>query len=163
MKIVLDASSTINLHRGGVFEVVLELASFAFVFHLGYIVRSECDDLQEHLDAFASDGKLIFLADDTLTPHEFAEILNLYELGLGETECIALAKQQGLSVCTDDKAARKAAAEHLGAGRVVGSLGLVRECVHRGLMTLQEACVAYNAMKACGAFLPPITPNYFDC
>jgi hypothetical protein len=163
LNLILDASSTINLHRGGVFEVVLGLTSFAFVFRLGYIVRGECGDLQEFLDGFVTDGRLVMLPDDTLTPQEFANILNLYELGSGESECIALAHHQGLTVCTDDKAARRAAIRHLGEDRVVGSLRLIRECVCKRLLTVQNACIAYETMKARGAFLPPIPSAYFEC
>jgi predicted nucleic acid-binding protein len=163
LNLILDASSTINLHRGGVFEVVLGLTSFAFVFRLGYIVRGECGDLQGFLDSQAIDGRLVMIPDNTLTPQEFTEILNFYELGSGETECIALAKQLGLSVCTDDRAARRAVIAHLGADRVIGSLRLIRECVCRSLLTVQDACLAYESMKAGGAFLPPVPVSYFEC
>lgn len=163
MKIVLDASSSINLHRGGALETVFDLISCAFMFHIGYIVRAECADLQGVLDEEAKKGRLILLPDETLSPDEFAHILDLYDLGLGETECIALAQQRGFSVCTDDKAARRAAIECLGENRVLGSIRLLRECVCRRSMTPQGALIAYQGMKACGAFLPAIPTNYFDC
>jgi len=163
LNVVLDASSSINLHRGGVFDVVLSLTSSAFVFHMGYIVRSECGDLREFLDVLVTKGSLVLLPDNTLGPQEFTEVLNLYELGLGETECIALAKQHELSVCTDDKAARRAAAQHLGDGRVFGSLRLIRECVCQGLLSAQTAYAAYETMKARGAFLPSVSAVYFEC
>jgi len=162
LRIILDASSSINLHRGGLLEAVLSLSSFAFTFYVGCIVKGECGDLQEWLTAQAARGRLVILPDDTLSPQEFADVLNLYDLGLGETECIALAKQQGLCVCTDDKAARRAATEHLGDGSVVGSLRLIRECVCQGLLTAQAAFLAYQAMKDRGAFLPPIADSYFE-
>jgi predicted nucleic acid-binding protein len=163
LNIILDASSSINLCRGGVLEIVLKLAAFGFVFHIGSIVRSECGDLCDFLDLQAASGILVVLPDDTLSPIEFAEILNLYDLGLGETECIALAHQRTLCVCTDDKAARKAAVQHLGADRVLGSLKLIRNCVCQRLLGSQEAFIAYELMKSRGAFLPPISTDYFDC
>jgi predicted nucleic acid-binding protein len=163
LNVVLDASSSINLHRSGLLEVVLALSSFGYVFYLGYIVRDECGDLQEFLDTQARTGNLTMLPDNALTPQEFTDVLNLYDLGLGETECIALAKQLSLSVCTDDRAARKAAAEHIGENRVFGSLRLIRECVCRGLIPAQDAFLAYETMKARGAFLPCVSAAYFEC
>jgi predicted nucleic acid-binding protein len=163
LNIIIDASSSINLHRSGMLEVVLGLTSFAFVFHMGYIVMGECGDLREVLEAWVSSGMLVMLPDNALDPEEFADVLNLYGLGLGETECMALAKQQDLCVCTDDKAARRAAAKHLGEERVLGSLRLIRECVRYRLLSAQQAHAAYETMKDQGAFLPPVSASYFDC
>jgi predicted nucleic acid-binding protein len=163
LNVILDASSSINLYRGGVLEVVLKLTSFGFIFHVGSIVRSECGDLSEFLDLQAAMGNLVILPDDTLSVLGFSEILSLYDLGLGETECIALAHQRNSCVCTDDKSARKAAVQHLGAERALGSLRLLRNCVCQGLIGPPEAVIAYELMKSRGAFLPSISVDYFDC
>jgi predicted nucleic acid-binding protein len=162
LKVLLDASSLINLHRGRLLEIVLGLTSFGFVFYIGNIVRDECGDLQELLDLQSTNGTLIVLPANTMTPEEFTGVLNLYDLGLGETECIALANRLGLCVCTDDKAARRAAVKHIGDDRVLGSLRLVRECVRQGLLDRENAILAYEAMKAGGAFLPTIAASYFE-
>ena len=163
MNVVLDASSSINLHRSGLLEVVLTLSSFGYVFYLGYIVRDECGELKEFLDVQARRGSLTMLPDNALTSQQFADVLSLYDLGLGETECIASGKQLGLSVCTDDRAARKAAAKHIGEDRVLGSLRLIRECVCRGLISAHDAFRAYETMKARGAFLPCVSAAFFEC
>jgi predicted nucleic acid-binding protein len=163
LNVVLDASSSINLHRSGLLEVVLTLSSFGYVFYIGSIVKDECGDLQEFLRTQEAKGTLIILPDDTLNPQEFTDVLNRYDLGLGETECIALAKQQEFCVCTDDKAARRAAAKHFAEDRVLGSLRLIRECVCQGLLTAPDAFLAYEVMIARGAFLPCISAAYFDC
>lgn len=123
----------------------------------------ECGDLRAVLEEWVGNGVLTMLPDNALGSEEFADVLNSYGLGLGETECMALAKRQNLCVCTDDKAARRAAAEHLGEERVLGSLRLLRECVCHGLLSLQQAYAAYEAMKDQGAFLPPVSASYFDC
>jgi predicted nucleic acid-binding protein len=161
LNVILDASSTINLHRADLLPVILRLTSIAF--HVGYIVREECEGIKRFIDIQVSAGTLVLVPDSTLTARKFAEILGLYDLGLGETECIALAEQQGFLICTDDKAARKAATRHLGSERVLGSLRLLRECVCQGLLAPGKAFVAYEAMKAAGAFLPSVPANYFDC
>jgi predicted nucleic acid-binding protein len=163
LNLVLDSSSTINLQNGDTLEVVLKLASTTFRFHMGTIVRGECRELTPLLDEQVKKGLLAILPGKTLTATRFAEILYLYELGLGETECIAHAEQRSLVVCTDDKAARKAAGAHLGQDRVVGSLRLMRETVCAGNIDPHQAYIAYEQMKVRGAFLPEITADYFDC
>jgi len=163
LNLVLDSSSTINLHNGDALQAVLRLAVSAFKFHMGTIVRGECRELTSLLDEQVKQGLLVILPGKTLTASRFAELLNLYELGLGETECIAHAEQQSLVVCTDDKAARRAAEVHLGQDRAVGSLRLIRETVCAGNIARQQAYIAYEQMKARGAFLPEIATNYFDC
>lgn len=163
MNVIVDTSSTINLYNGGLLELVLGLSSFSYVFHMGLIVKGECGELGVYLDRQAIDGRLVFLEDPALSVDEFTSVLELYDLGPGETECIALAKCNDFTVCTDDKAARKAAASHLGAERVCGSLALIRECVCRRRLSSHEALVGYETMKLRGAFLPALEQTYFDC
>lgn len=162
MNLVLDSSSAINLHHGNALEVVLGLVCSGFTFCVGAIVRDECGELRDAFDVYAHCGRIVLLPDDTLIAAEFTRILNLYELGLGETECIALAEQRGLTVCTDDKAARMAAIRHLGEGRVLGSLRLLRTSVCERLITSDQAWASYLTMKMRGAFLPNISHAFFD-
>lgn len=163
MNIVVDTSSTINLYNGGMLEIVLGLTSLSYVFHMGVIVKGECGDLSGVLNLYVTDGRLILLPDQTLLLSEFTAVLEEYDLGAGETECIALARQQGLTVCTDDKAARRAATSYLGANRVLGSLALIRECVRSGRLSPSDAIIGYRTMRLCGAFLPDLEASYFDC
>jgi predicted nucleic acid-binding protein len=153
----------VNLRNGDVLGNVLELTSVGFAFHMGTIVRGECGDLIPYLDEQVRKGQIVILHGKTIVPARFAEILNRYELGLGETECIVHAEQHTLIVCTDDKAARSAAKAHLGETRILGSLGLVRECVCSGKVSAGQAYVSYELMKSRGAFLPDVSPEYFDC
>lgn len=144
------------------FETVLELTSAGFNFHMGTVVRGECGELSSSIEKHVSNGRLTVLPGKTVTATQFAHILNLYELGLGETECIAHAEQRVLTVCTDDKAARRAAELHLGTGRVVGSLALIRECACSQRITSLAAYVSYELMRSKGAFLPDVSSSYFD-
>jgi len=163
LNLILDSSSTINLHNGDMFATVLELTSAGFTFHMGSIVRGECGELSSSIETHVGNGGLIILPGKSMTASQFARILNLYELGLGETECIAHAEQRVLIVCTDDRAARRAAESHLGTDRALGSLALIRECVCSGRITSQVAYVSYEQMRAKGGFLPDIPTTYFDC
>lgn len=163
MSHILDASVTINLHKGGLFGTLLLLTSAQVRFHIGVIVVNECGELLDRLNEHARTSGLVILPDDMLSIPTFSGLLERYGLGLGETECIALAAQRGLIVCTDDRAARRAAVRHLGEERVVGSLGLIRECVRNGHIGRGQAIAAYEKMKHGGAFLPEIPSEYFDC
>jgi predicted nucleic acid-binding protein len=130
---------------------------------MGTIVRGECGDLTLYLDEQTAKGRLKILPGRTIAPTHFADILDRYELGLGETECIVHAGQLDLSVCTDDRAARAATMAHLGEARVLGSLRLIRECVCAGIITSGQAYVGYEMAVSQGAFLPIMPPSYFDC
>jgi predicted nucleic acid-binding protein len=141
------------------FGTVLELTSAGFNFHIGTIVRGECGELSSSIESHVSNRRLTVLPGRAITATQFAHLLNLYELGLGETECIAHAQQRVLTICTDDKAARQAAERHLGTQRVVGSLALIRECVRSGRIASHAAFVSYELMRAKGAFLPDVPPK----
>jgi len=162
LNIILDSCSTINLHNGELLEEVLNLACANYVFHMGTIVRGECGNLTSYLDDQIRRGRITILLGKAITPSAFADILYEYELGLGETECIVHAVQRGLTVCTDDGAARAAAKAHLGHERVVGSLRLIRDCVCAGVITSDRGYIGYELTKSRGAFLPEILPTYFD-
>lgn len=56
----------------------------------------------------------------------------------------------------------KAAVQHLGEERAFGSLRLLRTCVCQGLLASQDAFLAYEMMKARGAFLPEVPLSYFE-
>jgi predicted nucleic acid-binding protein len=163
LKLIVDACSTINLHNGSMLEAVLDLGSSGFVFHIGTIVRGECGDLTPFLDEQVKRGRMTILPGKIITPVIFAEVLNQYELGLGETECIVHAEQKTLVVCTDDMAARAVAKIRLGEARVLGSLRLIRQCVCEGSLTSAEAYARYELMRSRGAFLPDVPSSYFDC
>lgn len=162
MKVILDSCSTINLYNGDLLENVLDLGSGHFEFYIGTIVLGECSVLIPYLDKQARQGRISILPCKRIAPARFAEVLNFYELGVGETECLVHAELQVLTVCTDDRAARAAAAAHLGEDRVVGSLRLVRECVSAGAITSARAYLGYESMKTRGAFLPEIAASYFQ-
>ncbi len=84
------------------------------------------------------------------------------ELGPGETECILAAKSMGCAVACDDGAARRVIEREIGVTRTTGTVGLLREAVAAGLLTAQEAFVAYEQMKRLGGFLPRISMADFE-
>lgn len=156
MRLAIDACSLINLQKSGVIDTVLGLK--AYEFRVGSFVKEECGAfLQPYIDS----GLLGELSDARLSSAEFSRVLDCYDLGFGETECIAFALLDGMSVCSDDAKARKAAQSELGESRVIGTLFLLRQCVKNGTLTAESALAAYEQMRAKGAFLPDLQDGYF--
>jgi predicted nucleic acid-binding protein len=157
LKQAIDACSLINLHKGDVLEIVLRLPTHEFF--VGVFVQEECGPF---LKPFLESGLLEELPDQRMSAAAFSEILARYDLGFGETECIVFAAQDGIAVCSDDAKARRSAQTELGEGRVTGTLFLLKECVKDGALTSHGALVAYEQMRARGAFLPDLPDGYFD-
>jgi predicted nucleic acid-binding protein len=157
LKLVTDACSLIILDKGGVLETALKLREH--MFFVGSFVKDESGPLiLPHLQV----GSLTELPDDRLSLSRFTELLERYGLGYGETECIAFAISENMSVCSDDAKARKAAQAELGLDRVVGSIFLLRECVKAGSLSTRQAFLAYELMKSRGAFLPDLQEDQFE-
>lgn len=160
MKVIVDASSLINLMKAGALAIVLRLEGFTF--NIGPLVEYECGPEAPELTAAIADGSIARLDDNALSANAFANFMGLYDLGDGETECLAFADDNPeFTICTDDGAARAAASGHFGGDRVVGSLFLLRECVRKGILKGEEARGLYELMRKMGGFLPDLADDYF--
>lgn len=157
MKLMTDACSLINLHKGGVLDLVLKLEDHDF-FVEGFVDEESGSFLQPYYEQ----GSLTKLSDERVSSSTFSAMLSRYDLGFGETECIVFAMMDNTCVCSDDLKARKAAKSELGDGRVIGTLFLLRECVRCGVLTSDAARGAYELMRSKGAFLPDLEDDYFD-
>jgi len=161
LRIILDASSAINLVHGEVLGAVLRLPGYTFC--IGPQVLEECEGEAEELRAAVAQGRLTQLDDSQLSGSSFVELLEEYGLGLGETECLAFAlRDQRLSFSSDDRKARATGKAILGGARVLGTLFLLRECVQHHLLTSEAARTAYDQMIERGGFLPDLPTDYFD-
>ena len=88
-----------------------------------------------------------------LTPDELGLASNLFSrLGLGERTCLAVAIRRGALLATDDKPARRAAKRN--SIPVIGTLGILRRCVERGLFPQSEAQMFLEDMIAAGYYSP---------
>lgn len=160
MKLIVDASSLINLTKAGALAIVLSLEGFTF--GIGPLVENECGPDDPELNAAIADGLIARLDDDAISANAFSNLLELYDLGDGETECLAFADSDAqFVICSDDGAARTVAASLFGADRVVGSLFLLRECVRKLLLTSEQARALYEVMRNMGGFLPDLAADYF--
>jgi hypothetical protein len=101
---LFDAGSLINLASGGVLPILVTTGSY--VGHLGPIVRSECRTIAREVNELISGGQLCALSDVAMSASSFGALLSKFNLGLGETECIAFGLQDPFVISCDDRAAR---------------------------------------------------------
>jgi predicted nucleic acid-binding protein len=160
LKVIFDASSIINLTKANALGIVLQLRGYTF--HVGPQAEGECGADEPELNAALAAGSIARADDGDLPANSFADLLSFYDLGDGETECLAFADADvEFVICCDDGAARRAASGRHGQDRVIGSLHLLRECVRQGLMTAEGARLTYELMRNKGGFLPCLADDYF--
>jgi predicted nucleic acid-binding protein len=158
----MDACSVINLHNGGVLEVVCSIESIDV--QIGPIAGGECsEDCATALANLHEAGRLEYLEDTPIDADEFLEFVAQHKLGDGEAECIMLAElSETATVCCDDMRGRRKTEAILGQDRLVGSLKLLKQAVTEGLFAADQAFAAYELMKGAGGFLPEIDAGYFS-
>lgn len=134
-------------------EAVLRLEVHPILF--GPQVRQECRTIERTLDEIVQSKCAVILNDEELPFSRYVELTERYNLGAGETECLAFAELTGARVSCDDGRARRMIESELGRGRLTGSIGLMKAAVKSGLVSAAEARAAHAAMIRCGGFLPP--------
>lgn len=159
MILVLDASTLINLANGEVLGVVLTLPGSQFL--VSSVVRRESKTIARAIDTAVAAGRLGLIDDNLISAALFRQTKRRLKLDDGETECIIAADNLGASIACDDGAARAAATRELGAGRVTGSIGLLRQARQTGSLTSEQAYAAYRLMVQRGGYLPDLPESYF--
>jgi predicted nucleic acid-binding protein len=155
-----DTCCLINLINGR----VLMLAATALGREIAAqgLVIDELQSLAQQIQQLVRSGNLRLIAGDQIFASEVDAVISGYNLGLGEAECIAIARKLGCSVATDDGKARRAAIAEVGKERVTGSLGLLRDLVRRQALDAVSAFRSYEAMLKAGAFLPAANLSFFE-
>jgi predicted nucleic acid-binding protein len=160
LKVIFDACALFNLVHGEVFEVIVRMLDPPPCF--GPQVRSECRSIATVLDHALGASRIELLDDGILPASLFFELLEKYELGAGETECLTFASVQPLLVCSDDRRARNMATKELGEGRIIGTLGLLVRATELSVLTPEAAFGAYELMRRRGGFLPDVSASTFS-
>lgn len=161
MRALLDSSSVINLVNAGALQLVCGLNDIewwlppAVVDECGLTCAAVTLKLQQR-------GLINFLDDNRVDAERFLALLDAYNLGAGETECVAIAADTDYHVCCDDRRARLMATRIIGADRVFGTVRLLRWCVEQRRIDCTEARSLLRAMRECGGFLPD-TPQVYFC
>ncbi len=157
--VILDACSVINMVNAGIIKKLKLINGYSF--YIGRLVLEECLDIEkrEVIERCLSDGVVNFMNED-LSISEFSSVSNKYNLGKGESECIAYLAKKGTIVCTDDNKARKCIERDFGKDYYFGSLYVLRELVRQKLITCDESIKGHAIMVISGAFLPKIDESY---
>lgn len=160
MKLILDACTIINLINGQALDKVAQMLSYTFYIS-DFLLEQELlsNSHKIFIEALLLQGKITLITSDTALS-EFTGLKSKYNLGDGETECIALCKKHNYSIATDDRKARINAVKELSEDRVVGSLYLLREAVRNNILTCEQGVTSYLLMKAEGGFLPKVDEKY---
>ena len=150
----------INAFKAGALDVVLSLENCEFALSTAVVTESIelREEVQKHLDA----GRLIRSDETSISAMTVASISGSYNLGIGESECLALCQLDGkLFLWSDDRRARNVTCELLGANRVVGTRDLLLICVQQALLSPLDAYGAYELARSRGAFLPLLMREFF--
>lgn len=161
MKTVLDTSVLVNCSNGGVLAILFKLLKRVFVIPPAVATEFEAGDIAALQEAGKA-GRVTILNDADVPGALYLRLLRDWGLGEGETESIAFAAHNDAAFACDDRLARRRATELLGADRVSGTLGLLKEAVAESLITRTDAFAAYQQMRAAGGFLPQISIDFFD-
>lgn len=141
--------------------MVLSLNEHTFV--LGPAVLSESVQLRVEIEEHIAAGRLTLPNENLISAFSVASISGAYNLGVGESECIALCQADDeANLWSDDRRARSVGRVLLGVTRIVGTADLLRECAVQGLLTTLDAYTAYELARSRGAFLPPLARQFFD-
>jgi predicted nucleic acid-binding protein len=159
--VAMDACPIINLANAGVLERVVLINAHRLA--VSPAVVRECNSgAAANIINLHADNLMDFVDIDDVPADRLLELIELYGLGDGESESIAVAEAFGCLICSDDRKARQAAIEVLGQDAVIGSLRLLRWCVDEQVLTSGEAWDAYHEMRDAGGFLPDLPGDFFD-
>ena len=161
MNVVLDACSIINLINGNLLQKVILLPSYKYFIGELLFEQELLNNIQKIKIQACIDNKNIMLLNSIITLSEFNTLKSLYDLGLGETECIALCKRFDYHISTDDLKARYSAEKELGKEKVIGSLYFLKKLKETGITSTEESYKSYLSMKKAGGFLPKIDQSFF--
>lgn len=152
MNYLLDACTLLNLSHGHVLAEVVRLPGDSF--SASSAVLRECASIRDEIIALIAAHHLVLLQGTEISATRYLALKGEHQLGDGETECLTYALASDFTVAIDDRRARAVATSLLGQTRVSGSIGLLRECVTRGVISRCPAYAAITKMRRRGGFLP---------
>jgi predicted nucleic acid-binding protein len=147
--------------RGIMLKIACQLTKRQFI--VTPLVIEECQlTLAAELLELRIAGAVAALEDKEIPGDLFIQLLADLGLGEGETECLVVCLTNGdIDVCCDDGKARQTGKSLLGAGRVVGSMRVLRWCVEEELIDCEAAYASFVKMREGGGFLPEMNHDFF--
>ena len=149
---IIDACALINILNSRVWEVFG--AHFSKDICFQGLVEDECSSVQDKLEHLVNRGALIRFDGSRVTAKEVAEMATSFAIGMGESECLAIAKKFNYSFISDDKRARNAAHQAIPGAMVTGSIGILCALVDNSRISHNAARQALAEIRARGGHIP---------
>lgn len=153
-ELIIDACALINLILGEAAEECL--CSVDPKVQVTPAIAKECHGRTHTAEALRAllSSDLLEPCDVEITSDALIDFMAAHGLGAGESEAILACAQVERYLWSDDRRARRVAAETLGEDRVTGTIGVLQSLCILGDLGPEAAYTAYCAMRAAGSFLP---------
>ncbi len=158
MNIVIDTCTLINIEKSGCLEYIQTIPSINVL--VGDIVYEELS-ARNNTILTTLGGRIERIDINEISIEEFTHLISVENLGEGEAECIAIGRELGVLIGTDDGKARKYVSNNIGCENLIGSIGVIRQCVRHQIKTAAQAYRGYKKMVSAGAFLPKFSERDF--
>lgn len=148
--LIADTCALINICNTSIADLLLSAPGA--VCYQG-LVEDECASHKEELESLVRSGKLLKFNGSLIRASAVGDLAVTHSLGLGESECLVIARDFGYDFISDDNKARRTATKIL-SGKVTGTIGLLCECIDKRILNESAAMSALEKAKAAGGHIP---------
>lgn len=136
--IIADANILINFIRINAFFLLENLPDRQFGITTGVYEEILPGRGRERVDEAIQKGSIrVYRVEGTGALNLFSRYIET--LGIGEASSLALVKEQGWTLATDDRQCRSLAAKEIGRDRISGTVDLIVYSIESGLLAVSEA------------------------
>lgn len=150
---IIDSCALINLLNSGLADPFGR--HFASNICFQGLVEDGCTSISSEIYEMVVKGYLSKFDGSLVGANKVSNIALSYSLGIGESECLAIAKDHGYDFICDDRKARKTARSFLPeSSRITGSIGILCELIDAGHVSAAQAADALCQIRDCGGHVP---------
>lgn len=150
---IIDSCALINLLNSGLSETFGQTFSKNICFQ--GLVEDECASVCDQVLDMVKKGYLLQFDGSLVGANKVSEIALNFSLGIGESECLAIARDYGYDFICDDLKARRTARSLLSKkSKITGSIGILCELVDTGHVSALEAAGALSQIRDYGGHVP---------
>lgn len=155
-KTIVDACALINIVNSAIPETIL--ADPARTFYVQGIVLYECRNQSFEIRRLIETGVIREIDGSSVSVGAVNVCARQYGIGIGEAECIILAKLNGLDILIDDQKGKRSASRELCGSatdaRVFGTIKHICNCIDAKIISDGDAARILGSMIAAGGYLP---------
>jgi predicted nucleic acid-binding protein len=118
------------------------------------LVEDECSSMHEKIGELVARGNLVKFDGSKIIAKEVGDMASSSSIGMGEAECIVIARKYNFDFISDDKRARRVAQKVLTSQRVTGSIGVLCSLLDGRKISIEQANFALTTIKRRGGHLP---------